>query len=147
MQQMAPDAPRLVAYRAHALLGLVAGALTLIRIGRGFIAVSPSPLPMRPLHALAFRAVHVGMFVAALGLVGSGSAMLLGSSLLDILSGELPPTAFPDLFSLAPRIAHRVAAISFVVLLVGHVGGVVRYQLTEGDTLGRMGVRTPRRGK
>lgn len=145
MQQMDPGSPRLTGYRVHALMGILAGLLTLVRIGRSFTADSPDKLPMRTLHALAFRAVHVGMLFASLVLVGSGIATLVGGPLLDLVTSDVSPTAFPDLLSQPPRIAHRIAAISFGVLLVGHVGGVLRYQFTEGDTLGRMGVRIPKK--
>lgn len=140
MQQMTAGAPRLLGYRAHAIVGALTGLFTLVRIGWGLKATAPDALPMSKGHALAFRAVHVAMLAAALVLVVSGIAMVAGSPVLDLITGDVPPTVFPDLFSMPPRIGHRVAAISFVVLLVGHVGGVIRYQLTEGETFARMGI-------
>ena len=66
----------------------------------------------------------------------SGAAMLIGSGL-----GLSPRGVLPEAISDAlPRTAHSLMSKVFLLMLFAHVGGVIRYQLTKGNTLARMGI-------
>ena len=68
----------------------------------------------------------------------------LALSGIAIVPGDIVPGEVKDV---APRMAHNVLSKLFIVLLLVHVAGVVRYQVSKGDTLGRMGVPWFRRAE
>jgi cytochrome b561 len=123
-------------YRTHAFIGTLVLLLTIGRIVWMFVGKRPSPLPMPRWEALAFLWNHRLLYVIILALAFSGIGMLA-------LSGvSLPPTGLTpaDIQDVAPRAGHSLFSKLFIALFIMHVAGVLYYQFTKGDTLGRMGV-------
>ncbi len=128
-------------YRFHVALGLAVATLTLVRIAWRLVDRRPAPLPNMPRWRLRlFEAVHILLYGGVAVLAISGIAMLLGSD-LGITPASVDPTEIDR--DLAPRSAHSAVSKIFSALLVAHVGGAISYQITKGDTLGRMGLRRP----
>lgn len=125
-------------YNVHIGIGLLVLGLTAGRIGALVLRRWPDPpAGLSPMNRKAFVATHVLLYLALIGLIGSGVSMLLLSN-LPVIPGGVTPDAIEDV---PPRFVHNVLSKAFIILLLVHVGGVVRHQLTKGDTLSRMGVR------
>ena len=136
--QDAGAAAKLTLYRAHALSGSLLVLLTMARIAWVLTHDSPQALPVSRLHYVGMKGIHVLLYVVLLIMGASGLAMMALSNLPDVLKGVA--TTFPDLSKLAARRAHGAGARIYIALLAAHVGGVIRYQLAEGDILSRMGI-------
>lgn len=141
LMQDATGTTKLVLYRGHVVVGIVLFLLTLGRIVWRLRHRAPEPLPMSRIHWMGMEGIHLLLYVVLFVLSGSGVALLALSTLPDALAGA--GAGFPDLSELPPRQAHGLAARLYIALLLAHVGGVVVYQLREGDTLSRMGLRLP----
>lgn len=138
MQWIEPGALKLNVYRSHVVFGALAGGLTLARAGWSFRRQRPVELHASGAHRLAVHALHVGLVLVTAALVLTGFGTVVASGLTSWLSGSTD--VLPDLFSFPPRLGHRVAAVAFSALLVGHVAGVVVHQVRKGGALERMGV-------
>lgn len=139
---MTDPAAKVPLLQVHAPIGTAVLVLTLARILWWLVAdtkpADPAGLPH--LQARAAKAVHVLLYVAILGLAGSGIAMMVLSGAGDILFGTAPGP-LPDFWAFAPRYGHRVMAALLAVLLGLHVGAALYHQFIRKDRLfSRMGV-------
>ena len=128
--------------RIHAPIGTAVLLLTLIRLAWWLFAdVKPAdPAGVPRLQSIAAKAVHGLLYVAILGLAGSGIAMLALSGAGDILFGTAPGP-LPDFWDFAPRYGHAALARLMVILLILHVGAALYHQFILKDRLfARMGV-------
>lgn len=124
-------------YNAHVGIGLATLALTAVRLVALVVHRWPSPPPgLSSANERAFIGTHVLLYVLLTALLASGISMLALSG-IAIVPGEIVPGNIEDV---VPRRAHDILSKLFIVLLVVHVVGVIRYQAGKGDTLGRMGV-------
>ncbi|MEM7131631.1 MAG: cytochrome b/b6 domain-containing protein [Chloroflexota bacterium] len=124
-------------YQVHVGLGMVILVLTVLRLVWLFIDKHPEPpVNIEPWRKRAFTWNHRLLYIGLLLLSVSGIAMLLGSGI------SLPPTSVPPeaITAAGPQQTHSVLSRIFIVLLLMHIGGVVSYHLTKGNTLARMGV-------
>lgn len=128
--------------RIHAPVGVLVLVLTLARLGWWrFADTKPAdPVGVPHLQSLAAKAVHGLLYVAILGLAGSGIAMLALSGAGDILFGTAPGP-LPDFWDFAPRYGHAVLARVMAGLLFLHVAAALYHQFVRKDRLfSRMGV-------
>ncbi len=128
--------------RLHAPMGMAVFVLTLARLGWWVFADKKpdDPAGVPHLQALAAKAVHGLLYVAILGLAGSGIAMMVLSGAGDILFGNAPGP-LPDFWDFAPRYGHAAMAWLMGGLLVLHVGAALYHQFMRKDRLfARMGV-------
>ncbi len=144
MARIDEGATKTALYRAHVGVGLAVLIMTLVRVVWRFSEESPTPPPMPPWRARLFTGVHVLLYVGLFVLAISGIATLVSSGMTPFPLDVAPENIDEELASLA---AHKTAGYIFVGLLVGHVAGVISYQLTKGDVMSRMGVKLPRRHK
>ncbi len=121
-------------YRLHVALGLIVLLLTLVRVIWRFVDTPPVPLTMPPWRQLVFKTVNAGLYLGLILIVLTGLTMLIGSGMVPVPS-EVVPNEIEDI---PPRVAHRVLAWVFIVIVLSHLAGVISYQLKKGDTLGRM---------
>lgn len=123
-------------YRTHTFVGTLVLLLTLARIVWIFVGKRPSALEMPKWEKQAFVWNHRLLYLIILLLAFSGTGMLLASGV------SLPPTNLTpaDIQDVAARQGHNVFSKVFIVLFIMHLGGVFYYQVTKGDTLGRMGI-------
>lgn len=133
-----------VLYQLHVAIGLLVLILTLIRtVWRLTVARPAIPPKLTSVQRRTVMAVHALQYVALLALTFSGVGMLLASGFGLSLTAVSPQLIADQLIVGVPATTiHHATARLFAVLLVMHIGGVMRYQFTKGDTLGRMGVHT-----
>ncbi|MFT5195544.1 MAG: cytochrome b561 [Cellvibrionaceae bacterium] len=106
-------------YQAHVVLGLVCLALTLVQIG--LYLFGPKPAALEGLSWFRKQAIHWNhrlILLATFIATASGAFILLGSDRFEEL--------------------HESASLPIIVLLLMHVAGVMVYQFTKGNSLGRM---------
>jgi cytochrome b561 len=128
--------------RIHAPIGIAVLVLTLARLGWWLVADrKPNDPPAVPrLQALAAKAVHGLLYVAILGLAGSGIGLLALSGAGDVIFGNAPGP-LPDFWNYAPRYGHAAMAWLMGLLLLLHIGAALYHQLVRKDRLfARMGV-------
>ena len=139
MARKIDDAQRLTLYQVHVLTGWLIVALMLTRLVlRVRRPIAPPPglaLWNRRLHTTVHWLATVLPFALAL----SGVGALLQNDLFAALQSLTPPPETLDVVQ--SRDAHMIGAYVYLALLAVHVAGVVRYQTTKGDVLGRMGIR------
>lgn len=147
MARTGADSLRSTLYGTHAAVGVLITVLAIVRIvlaRRGAQVVPPPGLAHwnRTLRsAVQSLALFLPLLLAVTGLVTLAANGLLTPKLH---SGLYVP---PELADARAQTAHHVLAWVYLSLLAIHVAGVVRYQATKGDALGRMGVRgAPARG-
>lgn len=125
-------------YNAHVAAGLLVLALTAVRVVALIVRRWPAPPDgLSPLNRAAYLATHTLLYVLLVALLASGVGMLLASGVAPVPGGIAPG----DVADSAARVAHSALSKVFGALLVVHVAGVVRHQLTKGGAFARMGVR------
>lgn len=131
-------------YRLHVGLGLLVLLLTIVRLAWRFRDPWPAAPPgLSAGRERVFKWNHILLYAFVIVSLASGAGTLLLSGL-----SLSPAGVSPDLIQeVLPKKAHVVASRIFVVLFLMHLVGVVQYQMKTGDTLSRMGVNWPRRGK
>lgn len=124
-------------YRSHTTIGSLILLITIARLVWLFRSKQPAKLPMPSWEQLAFTWNHRLLYILIIIMALSGTGMLLQSGV------SLPPINLvpSDIQDVAARQGHSIFSKVFMALFVMHVAGVLYYQFTKGDTLGRMGVR------
>ncbi len=132
----AESALRLWLSRAHVILGAATGAAVVARLALRVRSPKVAPLAMSPPRRALMTAVHAGMYLALLLVIGSG----MGAALAGEWSAYLPGTGAgaPDLHGLAPREGHERFVLVLLGLVAVHVAGVVLHELRSGGALRRM---------
>lgn len=130
-------------YRTHVFGGYLVLLLTLIRVGLIFFEKRPAPPEgVTGFKRVLFEGNHYALYVILLLLVFSGSGMLITSGLTPAQIPTLTPEMVQDVVA---RQGHDVFSKIFLLLLVAHIVGVMRYQFMDGDVMKRMGVPFPGR--
>jgi cytochrome b561 len=140
--QEAVDDLRVTLYRAHVVLGLAIGLLTLARI---VWWAAFDKAPTKDMSAPRFQRVlavivHRGLYVAILAAVVSGIGMMVLSGAGQLLfgSGIAPSPGY--LMRYPPRIGHEVASKIMIALLVLHVAAALYHHWVRREgTLRRIG--------
>jgi cytochrome b561 len=127
--------------RGHAVMGVLVGVLTLLRVV-WWLFLDRRPADAASLsrgQAMAAHVVHYGLYAVILIMVSSGIATIILSGAGAQLSGAaLPP--LPDFAAVPPFTVHGILARLLVVLLVGHIGAALWHQFVRRDhLLARMG--------
>lgn len=128
--------------RLHVPIGTAVLVLTLVRLGWWLLAdrKPDDPAGVPPMQALAAGGVHGLLYLAILGLAGSGIAMIALSGAGEILFGGAPGP-LPDFWNFAPHYGHAAMAWLMGALLALHVAGALYHQFILKDRLfARMGV-------
>ena len=128
--------------RIHVPVGTAVLVLTLARLGWWVLADTrpAEPAGVPHLQAIAAKAVHWLLYVAILGLAGSGIAVVILSGAGAILFGNAPGP-LPDFWNFAPRYGHAAMALLMGALLALHICAALYHQFIRKDHLfARMGV-------
>jgi cytochrome b561 len=139
---MTDPAAKAALLRIHAPMGTALLVLTLLRLVWWRLADSKpaDPAGTPHLQAMAARGVHGLLYLAVIGLAGSGIAMMVLSGAGDILFGTAPGP-LPDFWDFAPRYGHAAMAWAMGILLVLHIGAAFYHQFVLKDRLlARMGL-------
>ncbi|SNY92529.1 cytochrome b561 [Cohaesibacter sp. ES.047] len=125
------------ALRVHFPLALLVFLLTLARLIWWRVDHKPDAVTSDPRwQQSTARWTHRGLYLVLIVLLGSGIAMSLATELPLALFGSKP---LPDFSNLAPRIAHRIAALTAVALIALHGGAAIYHHWIKKDgTLKRM---------
>lgn len=133
---------KLTLLRGHAIMGVLIGVLTLLRIV-WWLFFDTRPQQAAGLsrgQALASHIVHYGLYAVILVMVASGIATVVLSGAGAQLTGAaaLP---FPDFTLVPPFTVHGLLARGLMLLLVGHIGAALWHQFIRRDRLlARMGL-------
>lgn len=133
LHEIMEDNPTLL--RLHIVLGTVALVSTVLQGIWYWVGKKPADLPdLAPWRELAIKWNHRLIMVAALLASATGLGLTLGNGL-----GLIP--ALADLQKIPHNIFHEPHEITsnlLLLLFLMHVVGVLWYQFTKGNTLGRM---------
>jgi cytochrome b561 len=135
---------RLGLYQVHLLVGWAIVALMVARLVLRFRRPVATPPGLPAWNRRLQVGVHWAVAVFPLALALSGVGIIVQNDLGPLLQAGIAPPATLEVAQ--ARDAHQIGSYAFLALLVVHVAGVVRYQATRGDALGRMGVRGVRHG-
>ncbi|MEO9296908.1 cytochrome b [Devosia alba] len=128
--------------RAHAVMGVLIGVLTILRIF-WFVLFDqrpPAVTGMSRFQAIASRGVHGALYLVVLVMVASGIATLLltGANLQVFGTVPLP---LPEFGAVAPFRVHDVLSKVLIALLIGHIGAALYHQFIVRDrVMARMGL-------
>jgi cytochrome b561 len=122
--------------RAHVASGLLAGLLTLVRVGWWLLAdTRPDPAPNAgSIRGAVARAVHALLIIVPLGMAASGIGMLVLTGAGAQLFGGAPG-ALPEFETVLPRRPHGLGAWVLVGLVALHVGAALYHHLVLRDRL------------
>lgn len=138
------DGIRLGLYQVHLLVGWAIVALMVARLVIRFRRPVATPAGLPAWNRRLQAGVHWAVAVFPLALAASGLGVLLQNDLGPLLQAGIAPPATLEVAQ--ARDAHQIGSYAFLALLAVHIAGVVRYQVTRGDALARMGVRGVRHG-
>ncbi len=126
-------------YQIHVAIGLLVLILTLIRTVWRFTVARPSvPPKLTSVQRRTVMFVHVLQYVALLVLTFSGVGLMLASGFGLSLTAVSPQ----HIADVSATTMHHITSRIFAILIIMHIGGVLRYQFSKGDTFGRMGLHT-----
>jgi cytochrome b561 len=124
------------ALRAHAVSGVLAGLLTLVRVGWWWMAdTRPDGAPNSDgIKGIVARITHALLIIVPLGMAASGIGMLVlsgaGAQLFGGATGVLP-----EFETVPPRLPHGIAARVLVALAALHIGAAIYHQIVLRDGL------------
>ncbi len=137
MVNVVPEAQQAKMYPGHVLFGWITLIVMLLRIITRFAEQAPEPPPgLSPSREKIFKLNHLLLYVFIIAMLASGVGMLKLSG-LSIFPGAVDPAAIQEV---APRAIHGIISKIVMLLVVMHLGGLLQYQMTKGDTLARMGI-------
>lgn len=122
--------------RIHAIMGVLIGLLTILRIvwWLAFDKRPADPAGLSRAQALAAHVVHYALYGAILVLVGSGLGTLILSGANLQLFGSVPPP-LPDFALVPPFTVHDIVSKLLLALLLGHIGAALWHQFVKRDHL------------
>ena len=132
------DPQKMAMYRFHGVLGFLLVLVTLTRLIIRLRRPQPVPEGLPAWNRALYNGVHWGVYLVliAIGLSGMGTFALNGMTFLNAdpaaLNREVPSVQ-----------GHFLLTRLLIVLVLLHVGGVLRHQFTKGDVTGRMGLKLP----
>lgn len=143
LNTMPLDVPGKVdALRGHMVVGVLIGALMLVRLVVRVLTVKnvdPTPSSGSAAKDALAHWVHVGLYVLVFAMVGSGMATSLMAGLPDVVFGPAGGVVPANLRELAPRIAHGWIAKGIALLVFLHVAGaLLRHFVNKDGTMARM---------
>ncbi|MCB1144759.1 MAG: cytochrome b/b6 domain-containing protein [Leptospiraceae bacterium] len=127
-----------IAYRLHTFTGLVLVLLTLARIYLRIKSHHPIPDGIESWNKTLYSAIHWLIYVNILLIGMSGATTML---LNEVNFITIDPS---NLNRKVPSVeVHEIMGKLIFGLIFLHIAGVIRYQITKGDVLGRMGISIP----
>lgn len=135
-------ASELTLLRGHAVMGVLIGLLTILRIVWWvfFDRRPPDPAGMSRVQGIAARVVHGGLYLAIVVMLASGIATLILTGANLHLLGAVPPP-LPEFGTVLPFQTHDIVSKLLIALLIGHIGAALYHQYIVRDRLlARMGL-------
>lgn len=130
------DPAKLFSLRMHMSLGMVIGALMLIRlVTRMFTAKPPHADIGHPAVNKLGQAAHWVLYALVFGMVASGIGISLLAGLPDIVFGGSGAALPADFSAFPPRAAHGVISTLLGLTILGHVAAALYHQFVRRDGL------------
>jgi len=140
LMQDTSDATKLLLYRAHVAIGMIALILTVARLLWKLTDTRPAPPPgLTGLHLRGMEAIHILLYVLLIALAMSGIVLNFQSGLIDVLRGD-PQIGYPEFDDFRSRGMHGLLAKIYIGLLIAHIAGVLVHQKKHGHLFARMGI-------
>ena len=139
MSDMEPGTTKLNLLEAHIFVGILVFVLTLVRVWFFFRFKRPTKLETgNTLHNKLVVWIENSFYYLLILLCISGIATITIGNLGGVIqSGNA--SLLPKRLDVPPLIAHKALAILLIILLIGHIGGVVNhYMKTKENTLKRI---------
>lgn len=132
------DSTKTLMYRMHGFSGFLLVSLTIARVYIRIRHPYPHPAGMEGWNQKLYSIVHWGIYISLfiLGLSGMGTMLSNGVNFLTVEPENLNRDILPVL-------VHSILPKVLIVLILLHVGGLLRYQFTKGNILSRMGIKIP----
>lgn len=132
------DASKFMPLANHMTFGLIVLALTVVRLVVRFTTPKPAPATSgNPFLDKVAVAVHILLYVGALGMGISGLGIAVQSGILPLLSGQ--PVTLPQgpegFYIYPPRIGHDWVSYMLFALIALHVGAALFHQFIRKDNL------------
>ena len=130
---------KLILLRVHIFLGILVFILTLLRVLVFFKHKRPSKLKTGSwLHDKLIVWIENSFYVILILLSTSGIATVVFGKFAEAIK-ESDISLLPQTVDVPPLMAHKALAIILIILLLGHVGGVINnYIKTKENTLKRI---------
>lgn len=125
--------------RVHLFSGILVFILTLLRVWFFFKYKRPSKLQTGSwLHDKLIVWIENSFYFILILLSASGIAtVIFGNFAEAIQNGDV--SLLPQTYDVPPLMAHKALAIILIILLIGHVGGVINHYIkTKENTLKRI---------
>ena len=124
-------------YNNHAIGGWVLLVLMVLRLFSRWREPAPdAPEGLSEGRAKLFKWNHVLLYIFVILMLSSGVGMLSFSG-LSIFPGNITAAGVQNV---PPRAGHEIMSKIVFLLVLMHIGGVMQYQFTKGDVLGRIGI-------
>ena len=136
------DSLRTTLYGVHMAIGVAIAVISIVRIvlSRRNPVAPPPGLPRW--NRILRTSVHRAALVVPLLLALTGVGIIAQNDLVPVLRSGGAQTVPATLEEDGARTGHRMLVRIYIVILLLHVGGVLRHQFSKGDVLSRMGVTT-----
>ncbi len=130
---------RLVLLRVHVILGILVFILTLLRVWFFFTHKRPSRLQTGSwLHDKLIVWIENSFYFILILLSTSGIATIIFGNFAEAIK-KSDISLLPQTYDIPPSMAHKALAIILIILLLGHVGGVINHYIkTRENTLKRI---------
>lgn len=133
MSDMEPGMTKLNLLKVHAFVGILILALTLIRVWFFFRHKRPSKLETgSSLHNTLVVWIENSFYFLLILLCISGIATIAMGNLGEALQNS-DASLLPKNHHVPPLAAHKALAIFLIILLIGHIGGVVNHYVKKKE--------------
>ena len=125
--------------RVHVIAGFIVFLATMVRVYFFFSAKRPSKIETgSAFHNKLVVLIENSFYIVLLLICISGTAGVLMAGLGDVIkSGDY--TLFPTEMEVPAFLAHKIGAITLIILLLAHIGGVINHYINfKENTLKRI---------
>lgn len=130
------DPAKLGALQAHMTVGLVIGALMMLRLITRLRSRKPPHVDTgNALLTLGGRAAHWALYALPLFMVASGGGISLSAGLPDIVFGGSGAALPADFSAYPPRMAHGIISKLLLLTILPHLAGWAYHQFVLRDGL------------
>lgn len=133
MSDMEPGTAKLNLLRIHLLVGIVIFVLTLVRVLFFFRHKRPTKLETgKPLHNKLVVWIENSFYYLLILLCVTGIATIAMGNLGEAVQ-HADASLLPKNLDVPPLGAHKALAILLIILLIGHIGGVINHYLKNKE--------------
>ncbi|KXK15914.1 MAG: cytochrome b561 [Chloroflexi bacterium OLB14] len=133
MADMEAGTAKLNLLQLHVLVGIIVFVLTLVRVWFFFRHKRPSKLETgNALHNKLVVWIENSFYYILILLCITGIATIVMGNIGEALQSA-DASLLPENLDIPPRYAHKVSAILLIILLLGHIGGVINHYIKNKE--------------